>query len=133
MTNIDIHNLPLSSENYSLIWIENQSNSSEEIKQAQQQVRSSINRLRIFKNVDECINNVRSSDTDQIILVVNVELSETVIPHLHELSQIIAIYIYNITDDQQIQFLNRYSKVNFNSKLISYFQKLSFTRDICFQ
>jgi hypothetical protein len=115
MSNIDICTLSLNLETYSLIWLDSQSNSNEKIKQAQQRVRSSINDLRIFEQVNKCIKNIQLSTVDKIIVVVNnIELSEMIIPYIHQLSQIIAIYIYNINDDRQTQFLNKYSKVKFN-------------------
>ncbi len=115
MANIDICSFSLNLETYSLIWLDSQSSSNEKTKQAQQRVRSSINDLRIFENVDTCIKNIRLSTVDKIIVVVNMELSEMIIPYIHQLPQIIAIYIYNINHDQQTQCLNKYSKVKLNN------------------
>ncbi len=115
MANINIYNFSLNLETYSLIWLDSQPSSSEKIKQTQQRVRSSINDLRIFEDVNNCIKNIRLSTADQIILVVNIELSEMVIPSIHALPQMIAIYIYNINDDRQTQCLDKYSKVKLNN------------------
>jgi hypothetical protein len=117
MTNIDVSSFSLNLETYSLIWLDSQSSSSEKIKQTQQRIRSSINDLRIFEDVNNCIKNIQLSTADKIIAVVNIKLSEMIIPYIHELLQVIAIYIYNIHDDRQKQCLNKYSKVKFNKNL----------------
>jgi hypothetical protein len=114
MMNIDICSFLLNFEQYSLIWLDSQSSSSEKIKQAQQRVRSSISNLRIFEDVDKCINDIQLCTADKIILVVNIELSEMIIPYIHKLPQVIAIYIYNINNDRQVQCPNKYSKVKLN-------------------
>jgi hypothetical protein len=128
MANIDICNLSLNLETYSLIWLDSQTNSNEKIKQAQQRVRSSINDLRIFEEVNKCLKNIQLSTANKIIVVVNIELSEMIIPYIHQLPQIIAIYIYNIDDDRQTQFLNKYSKVKFNKDKSSLIKIILFDR-----
>ncbi len=111
-----------------MIWLDSQSNSNEKIKQAQTRVRSSINDLRIFEEVNKCIKNIQLSTANKIIVVVNIELSEMIIPYIHQLPQIIAIYIYNIDDDRQTQFLNKYSKVKFNKDKSSLIKIILFDR-----
>jgi hypothetical protein len=67
-----------------------------------------------ISDVDECIENIRLSTEDQIILVIDAQLSEILISQIHDLPQVIAIYIYNINVDQQTQCFIKYSKIKFN-------------------
>ncbi len=114
---MDICSFSLNFEIYSLIWLDSQSSSSDKIKQAQQRFRSSINDLRIFEDVDKCIKNIWLSTADKIIVAVNIELNEMIIPYIHELLQVIAIYIYNINHNRHTQCPRTYSTIKFNKNL----------------
>jgi hypothetical protein len=117
MANIYICSFSLNLERYSLIWLDSQSNSNEKIKQTQQPVRSSINDFRIFEDADECIKNIQLSTADKMIVIVDEELGKIFIPYVHELSQVIAIYIYDINQDLHRQRSREYSKIKFNKNL----------------
>ncbi len=117
MANIGICSFSLNLGTYSLIWLDSQSNSSEKIKQTQERVRSSINDVRIFEDADECIKNIQLSIADKMIVIVNVELGEILISYVHELSQVIAIYIYDINQDLHRQRSRKYSKIKFDKNL----------------
>ena len=80
---------------------------------AQQRIRSIVDSFRIFDHADRCIANIRLSIDEQIILVLNGESSATIISDIHHLRQVIAIYLYNISENQHKQFVIHYSKVKF--------------------
>ena len=114
MANHDSHFLPFSLEVYSLIWLDSQDSLIENSQEIQQRARSSINNLQTFKNADECVESILLSTTDQIIFVVNAGFGQFIIPLIHEISHIIAIYVYDVHEYLQMQSLNGYSKVKLN-------------------
>ena len=98
---------------YSLIWFNGQSNFFELNQLAQERIRSLVDLRRIFEHVDRCVENIRQSTDEQIILVLHGETDETIVSNIHDLPQVIAIYVYNIDENQHEQFSTHYSKVRF--------------------
>jgi hypothetical protein len=99
-------------EIFSLIWLDLSGNNIHENNDIQQQLRSIINYLKLFEDIDDCEQYIRSlSKDDRIVMVVNEKFALEITTRVHELRQITSIYIYStdITDDYQ--WINQYKKV----------------------
>jgi len=99
-------------EIFSLIWLDLSRNNIQENSDIQQQLRSIINYLKLFEDIDDCEQYIRSlSKDDRIVMVVNEKFALEITTRVHELRQITSIYIYSkdITDDYQ--WINQYKKV----------------------
>ena len=82
-------------EPFFLLWLDASVNTSDENIKAQKTLRESINFLRTFEDPDVCEQYIRSiSPYDQIIFIVSGRLGKIVVPHIHCLRQVSAIYVY---------------------------------------
>jgi len=96
-------------EIYSLIWLDSQVNNIPEYITLQEKLRSIINYLKIFKTIDQFEEYIRSiSNYDRIILIINSQFTQEILPHIHSLRQISSIYMYGLTNEQWIK---QYPKV----------------------
>jgi hypothetical protein len=99
-------------ETYFLIWLDAAVNSSEENVEAQQQLRTSINHLTTFDDDNGCEEYIRSvSKHDRIILIVSGQLGQKLVPRIHQLQQIFAIYVYCMNKKQNEHWAQEFSKV----------------------
>ncbi|CAF4127279.1 unnamed protein product, partial [Adineta steineri] len=82
-------------ESFSLIWLTNNENID-----IQKELRSIINHIETFHDVEECKNYIeKTPENDQLVLVTNDEFGRQIIPLIHQLRQISSIYI-NSQDEQ---------------------------------
>lgn len=100
-------------ETYSLIWLDG-SIDSEENLDAQEQIRSSINYLQTFDELDECKDYIHSvSCDDRIVLIASGHFGEQLVPSIHCLRQISSIYIYCLNKEYHQEWSQQYRKVIF--------------------
>ena len=79
---------------------------------AQQRLRTSINYIRTFKNSDDCEQYIQSVPAqDRIIFIVNNQLGQELVPRIHELRQVFAIYIYSTDNKRGGQWAKEFKKV----------------------
>ncbi|CAF4609795.1 unnamed protein product, partial [Rotaria sp. Silwood2] len=82
-------------ETFSLLWLDEKVNTKEENKHAQKRLRSTINHVIIFHDQTECQQYIMSSsEQDRIVLIISGRLSKELIPHIHRLRQLSAVYVY---------------------------------------
>ena len=112
-----------STDNFSLVWLDTNlyqrsSNIDTEIK-----LKNLINYIRVFDRVDACeryIKQIGKMNTNEqirqekLLVVISTILAPTIIPHLHDLSQVKSIYVYGkaktISKAHQ-DWLRKYNKV----------------------
>ncbi|CAF4329151.1 unnamed protein product [Rotaria sp. Silwood2] len=100
------------SHTYPLIWLDSSVNTSKKCIQGQKLIRSSIDHLKTFENVNKCEEYIRSiSQNERIIFIVNDQLAREVIPRIHELRQISSIYIYCEDKSKNEKWIKQYKKV----------------------
>jgi len=99
-------------EIYSLIWFDSQANNIPEYINLQDKLRSIINYLKIFDNIDQFEQYCRSlSNYDRIILIINSQFVHEIIPRIYSLRQISSIYIYGQDKEANEQWIKQYPKV----------------------
>ncbi|UJR31915.1 hypothetical protein I4U23_019389 [Adineta vaga] len=99
-------------EIFTLIWLDTTTKKSRKTNFIQQQLRTTINYLKIFTNEKECEFYIKQIPKDEdIIFIVNDQIGQTIISHIHDLSQLFSVYIYspNKTTDQQ--WMNEFHKI----------------------
>lgn len=91
-----------------LVWVDPKKSNSEENVTAQQQIRSIIKSLVVFRNNIECVEyfNEQQSSESQFILVVDAENAFECIPQIHHLPHLKAIYIYPIDPEKKSLWLH---------------------------
>ncbi|CAF0824451.1 unnamed protein product [Rotaria sordida] len=99
-------------EIFGLIWLDLSTNNVHDNIDIQQQIRSIINNLKIFHNIDTCEQYIRSlSKDDRIVFLVNEKHAFQIIPRICELRQIISIYIHSTENNQNYKSIDQYKKI----------------------
>jgi len=102
------HNL----ETFSLLWLDAQVNATEENQQAQKKLRQIINHFRIFDNQSQCEQYISFfSKQDRFILIVSGRLGQQIVPKIHQLRQLSAIYVYCRDKELNDKWAKDYHKV----------------------
>ena len=99
----------------SLVWLDFSVSSSKENLGAQNRLRSVINQLKTFEQIDQCEQFIRSvSPEDRLTLIVSGQLGEKIVPRIHPLRQISRIFIYCTNQKKNEEWASRFSKVFFS-------------------
>jgi len=82
-------------ENVYVIWLDASINSSKENFDIQKQIRSTINHVKTFANVNDCERYLQQiSQDDRIFLIVSGRFGQEIVPKIQHYRQIISIYVY---------------------------------------
>jgi hypothetical protein len=77
------------------IWLDAEVNTNQANQKAQQQLRMSISCLKTFETKNECDKYIRStSSEEQLLLIVSGRFGREFVPSIHQLQQIISIYVF---------------------------------------
>lgn len=99
-------------ESLSLIWLDADVNNSKENIEVQNRLRSIINYLRTYRDATECENYIRTiPEGDRVLLIVSGELGQKIVPVIHTLRQILAIYIFCLNKEKHEEWSRQYIKV----------------------
>ena len=95
-------------EMFCLIWLDANTHES---RNTEQKLRSIINQLKKFHDVDQCEKFIQStSSQDRLIFIVSGQLGRTILPKIHHFRQVTSIYIYCM-DKKNNQHWSSYAKV----------------------
>ena len=85
-----------------------------ESRNTEQKLRSIINQVKRFHDVDQCEKFIQStSSQDRLIFIVSGQLGRDILPKIHHLRQVTSIYIYCM-DKKNNQHWSSYAKVKRN-------------------
>jgi hypothetical protein len=100
-------------ETFSLLWLDAQVNTTEENRQAQRKLRQIINHLRTFDDQNECEQYISyASNQDRFVLIVSGRLGRQIVPEIHHLRQLSAIYVYCSDKKLNEEWAKNYTKVS---------------------
>ncbi|CAF0749647.1 unnamed protein product [Adineta steineri] len=89
------HTISDNLEIFSLIWLDDKTNSNEEDENIEKDLRNIINHLMTFQNEETCQQYIEKRlEEDRLILIINDSFSHTLVPRIHQLRQVYAIYIH---------------------------------------
>ena len=95
-------------EMFCLIWLDANTHES---RNTEQKLRSIINQLKKFHDVDQCEKFIQStSSQDRLIFIVSGQLGRNILPKIHHFRQVTSIYIYCM-DKKNNQHWSSYAKV----------------------
>ena len=100
-------------QNYLLIWLNDKtdiSNNDSEIVLSQ--LRNICNDVHSFTNVDTCIDFLTEIDDHKAFMIISEVLCQQLVPNIHEISQLEAIFIYSSQQLQDEQWIRKWSKIN---------------------
>ncbi|CAF1187221.1 unnamed protein product [Rotaria sordida] len=99
------------SASFTLIWLNNPLDSIEHLE-LQRNFSVFIQNLKIFINKDECGQYIQSSSKQQrFVLITSGQMGQDFIPHIHQLPQIVSIYIYCLNKKIHEEWSKEYKKV----------------------
>jgi hypothetical protein len=103
---------PQNLETFYLLWLDENINSIEENVNAQKKLRTVINELKTFENSKICEEYIRQiTDVNSIILVVSGRFGRELIPNIHDLIQLNAVYVYCANVKGNEEWAKNYKKV----------------------
>jgi hypothetical protein len=99
-------------ETFALLWLDAAVNSNEENRHAQRQLRSTINYIKTFEDVNQCQQYIQFvSLYDRFVLIVSGQLGQEIVPHIHHIRQLSSIYVYCMNKSKNEQWAKNFSKV----------------------
>jgi hypothetical protein len=99
-------------ETFSMIWLDTDVNILESNIVTQQNIRSFINRLKTFDDVEQCERHIRlMSEDDRVVFIVCGRLGRDIIPRIQSLRQIASIYVYCVDQKEKETWSTKDSKV----------------------
>jgi tetratricopeptide (TPR) repeat protein len=97
---------------FPLIWLDSLVNTSQENLDGQRLIRSSIDHLKTFEDINKCEEYIRSvSHDERIILIVSGRLGQEITPRIHQLRQISSIYVYCLDKSLNEKWIKQYKKI----------------------
>ena len=106
-------------EIFSLIWLDASANI-HGVRNAEQQLRSIINNLRKFQNVEECQKYIEdSSDSDRFVLVVSGQFGQQIVRCIHPFRQVVSIYVYCMNMEAHEKWALKFRKVSSSQRMFS--------------
>jgi len=98
MAGVNSKSLEISDENletFSIFWLDEQVNKTEENRNTQLILREIINHLKTFDDQGECYQRILSLSTqDRLVLIVSGRCGRQLVPQIHHLRQVSSIYVY---------------------------------------
>jgi hypothetical protein len=99
-------------ETFSVIWLDTDVNILENNIVTQQKIRSFINRLKTFDDIEQCERYIRlMSEDDRVVFIVCGRLCRDIIPRIQSLRQIASIYVYYVDKNEKETWSMKDSKV----------------------
>ncbi len=80
-------------EGFIVVWLENHTNT-EDNQETLDQLRSVVNSLQLYNDADECVDFITDVSDEKIFLLVSGSFGPYVIPSIHSLLQLTAIYVF---------------------------------------
>ncbi|CAF3858543.1 unnamed protein product [Rotaria sp. Silwood1] len=97
-------------EIFCLVWLDS-GLSSKDGRETEQKLRSIINHLKKFQDVEQCRNYVNErSSKERVVMVVSGQLGRKIVPTIHSLRQVISIYVYCFDKKRNEEWACKYAK-----------------------
>ena len=104
-------NITNESDRYTLIWLDENVNASEENIGSLNSLRQNLSHVITFKDIGAWMNSSIDLTTRKVILIVSELYSRQALPSLHHFPQVKAIYIYS-SDETPATWTRKYGKVS---------------------
>ncbi|CAF4080405.1 unnamed protein product, partial [Adineta steineri] len=98
-------------EIFSLIWLDENVNI-KETRGTEQKLRSIINHIKKFQDVKQCQQYIeQTSQKDRLVIIVSGRLGQEIVTYIHQLRQVISIYVYCMDKKSNEQWTCKFSKI----------------------
>ncbi|CAF4173882.1 unnamed protein product [Adineta steineri] len=100
-------------EIFSLIWLDANINI-KDTRDTEMKLRFIINHIKKFQDVKQCQHYIeQTSQKDRLILIVSGRFGRELVPYIHQLRQVISIYVYCMDKNSNEQWALKFVKVKF--------------------
>jgi plasmid stabilization system protein ParE len=111
-TNTDDQHLEL----FCLIWLDVNANV-KETRNTEQKLRSIINHLKKFQDIKQCKRYIKKrSQKDRLVLIVTGQMGQEIVPSIHELRQVMSIYVFCMNKKYHEEWACKFRKVRLCQK-----------------
>ncbi|CAF0853728.1 unnamed protein product [Adineta steineri] len=98
-------------EIFSLIWLDATVNV-KDTRDTEVKLRSIINHIKKFQYIKQCQQYIQqTSQKDRLVVIVSGQLGQEIIPHIHQLRQVISIYVYCMDKKSNEQWAYKFAKI----------------------
>lgn len=119
-------------EDCSVIWLDR--NTMNYCHRRAKTLRSTVNYLKIFTNVDDCMGYISSSaaKTEHIFIIASGKLGQYIVPLVHSFTHIHSIYIFCFKEEKHRLWAEKYAKIRgiFTDEQLLY-EKLHYDVNLC--
>ncbi|CAF3898017.1 unnamed protein product, partial [Adineta steineri] len=106
-TNTDDKSLEI----FSLIWLDATVNV-KDTRDTEVKLRSIINHIKKFQDIKQCQQYIeQTSQKDRLVIIVSGQLGQEIVPHIHQLRQVISIYVYCMDKKSNEQWAYKFAKI----------------------
>lgn len=103
---------PVNLEIFTLVWLDVPTHPSDDHAEMQRQLRTIVNYLRRFDDIDLCEQYIRSlSKDDRLVLLTHTQFAEDLTSRVHELRRITSIYVHAVDEEVTHEWTKGYAKV----------------------
>ncbi|CAF4933927.1 unnamed protein product, partial [Rotaria sp. Silwood1] len=99
-------------QNFVLLWLDSNINeSNEDFKHSLTQLRRIVNTINTFIDSDQCINFLTQIKDEKVFMIVSGSFSQTIVPQIHDLSQLDSIYVFCENKSKYEQLTKEWTKI----------------------
>lgn len=112
-SDVDLHTTRdhMALELFCLIWLDGNANA-KETRDTEQKLSSIINHLKKFQDVQQCQKFIEErSENDRLIMIVSGQFGREIVPSIHQLRQVISIYVYCMDKKVHEEWSCKFEKV----------------------
>ncbi|CAF1225644.1 unnamed protein product [Adineta steineri] len=98
-------------EIFSLIWLD-ANEDVEDTRDTEVELRSIINHIKKFQDIKQCQQYIeQTSQKDRLIIIVSGQLGQEIVPLIHQLRQVISIYVCCMDNESNEQWVLEFAKI----------------------
>ncbi|CAF1387930.1 unnamed protein product [Rotaria sordida] len=99
-------------QNFLLVWLDEKIDESvDDYGHSIKQLRRTVNKIETFCETDECIEYILQLQNQKILLIISGALCETVVPRVHNMTQLYSIYVFCQKKEKYEEWAKQWSKV----------------------
>jgi hypothetical protein len=108
-------------ETICLTWLDSNLNNGDN-RGVEQRLRSIFNYFNKFNDIQQCQTYIeQQSKTDRLVLIVSGQLGRQIVPRIHQLQQVLSIYVYCANKEANQIWVRDHVKVRYTQKMNAHF------------
>ncbi|CAF1170366.1 unnamed protein product [Rotaria sp. Silwood1] len=114
------------------VWLDASANSnSSSFKKVEKQLKAKLENLITFNAINDFKEFIEIHDNQTILLIVSASYGRQIVPEIHNLRQLLAIYVYCANIESNIQWAKDYTKVSLSKLEVTASKVSFFDKNVC--